>query len=96
MDSKQGRPMEILFVEDSLMDARLAINALEKGGVRHRMTLVRDGAEALSFLQRDGIFTYAPRPDLILLDLRLPKVDGIDVLHAVRSCLRPRGGSAHV
>ena len=85
LDFKDGRPMEILFVEDSLMDARLAISALEKGGVRHRMTLVRDGEEALNFLQRTGIFAQAPRPDLILLDLRLPKVDGIDVLNAIRS-----------
>lgn len=85
MDYKQGRPMEILFVEDSLMDARLAIAALETGGVRHRLTLIRDGAEALSFLQREGVFARAPRPDLILLDLRLPKVDGIQVLNVVRS-----------
>ena len=79
-----GRPMEILLVEDSLTDARLAIEALRHGEIKHRLTLVRDGAEAMSFLGRRGMFARAPRPDLILLDLQLPKLDGRDVLSAVR------------
>jgi chemotaxis family two-component system response regulator Rcp1 len=79
-----GRPMEILLVEDSLVDARYAICALEGGGVAHRLTLIRDGEEALEFLRRRGKFSRAPRPDVVLLDLRLPKLDGLDVLRAMR------------
>ena len=79
-----GRPMEILLVEDSLLDAKLTIRALQKGGLQHRLTLIRDGEEALEFLFKNGRFSQAPRPDLILLDLCLPKKDGIDVLTEMR------------
>jgi CheY-like chemotaxis protein len=79
-----GRPMEILLVEDSLVDARFTMNSLRSGDIRHRLTLVRDGEEALTFLRREGVFARAPRPDLILLDLMLPKVNGLEVLAAVR------------
>ncbi|MCA9148266.1 MAG: response regulator [Planctomycetales bacterium] len=79
-----GRPMEILLVEDSLTDARLAIAALRQGEIKHRLTLVRDGSEATEFLERRGVFSRAPRPDLILLDLQLPKRDGRDLLTVVR------------
>jgi two-component system, chemotaxis family, response regulator Rcp1 len=76
--------MEILLVEDSLSDARLTIETLKEGPVHHRLTLVRDGQEALDFLHHDGAFAYAPRPDLILLDLHLPKKDGREVLDAIK------------
>jgi CheY-like chemotaxis protein len=79
-----GRPMEILLVEDSLIDAKLTIAALRKGDLHHRLTLIRDGEEALEFLLRAGKFAHAPRPDLILLDLNLPKKDGIDLLTEMR------------
>lgn len=79
-----GRQMEILLVEDSLTDAALTIGALKQGEIKHRLTLVRDGAEAMEFLRRSGKFARAPRPDLILLDLLLPKMDGIDVLAEIR------------
>ena len=63
--------MEILLVEDSLVDARVTIGALRQGQIQHRLTLIRDGEEAMEFLRREGKFTHAPRPDLILLDLLL-------------------------
>lgn len=80
-----GRPMEILLVEDGLIDARVTIGALKKGQIQHRMTLIRDGAEAMEFLRQDGKFARAPRPDLILLDLGLPKKDGRQVLQEIKA-----------
>lgn len=79
-----GRPMEILLVEDSQLDARLTILSLRRVPFRYRMTLVRDGREALRFLNHDVGFAQAPKPDLILLDLLLPQVDGLEVLRIVR------------
>jgi chemotaxis family two-component system response regulator Rcp1 len=76
--------MEILLIEDGLLDARVAIGALKRGGFRHRLTLVRDGSEAIEFLRQQGRFTLAPRPDLILLDLMLPKKSGLDVLNEIK------------
>ena len=80
-----GRPMEILLVEDSLTDAQLTIMALREGRVKHRLTLVRDGLEAMSFLRQEKQFAKAPLPDLILLDLQLPKMDGREVLANIKS-----------
>jgi chemotaxis family two-component system response regulator Rcp1 len=80
-----GRPMEILLVEDSLLDARLTSGALRQGGVKHRLTIVRDGEEAIDFLYRRGPFARAPRPDLILLDLFMPKMDGRQVLTQIKA-----------
>lgn len=80
-----SRPMEILLIEDSLTDASLTIGILKKGRFRHRVTLIRDGEEAMEFLLQEGKFAIAPRPDLILLDLTLPKKDGREVLSEVKS-----------
>ena len=77
--------MEILLVEDSLMFARIAIGALQKGQVQHRLTWLSDGSEALQFLLREGKYAVAPRPDLLLLDLKLPGIDGRELLARVRS-----------
>jgi CheY-like chemotaxis protein len=80
-----GRPMEILLVEDGLVDAQVTIAALKKGQVRHRLSLIRDGEEAMEFLLKQGKFARAPRPDLVLLDLGLPKLDGRQVLARIKS-----------
>lgn len=80
-----GRPMEILLVEDNLMDARITIAALRDSNIKHRLTFLRDGEETLLFLRRAGIFAQAPSPDLLLLDLNLPKCDGFDVLKEIRA-----------
>lgn len=80
-----GRPMEILLVEDSLTAAKLAMGTLRNGNVEHRLTWLRDGLEALSFLRKEGQFSQAPRPDLVLLDLGLPGCDGEEVLSGLRS-----------
>ena len=80
-----GRPMEILLVEDSLTFARLAIGALKNGRVQHRLTWLTDGAEAWQFLQREGVYSQAPRPDLLLLDLMLPGLNGTELLARLRA-----------
>ncbi len=80
-----GRPMEILLVEDDLEDAGLTIEALKAGGIQCRVSLVRDGVEAMEFMHHEGKYARAPRPDIILLDLQLPKMDGREVLQEVRN-----------
>ena len=80
-----GRPMEILLVEDNLDDAGTTIRALQHENIRCRVSLVRDGEEALTFLRREGIFAQTPEPDVILLDMELPKKDGRQVLSEIRA-----------
>jgi CheY-like chemotaxis protein len=79
-----GRAIEILLVEDNLGDARLTFEALREAKVTNRLSHVRDGVEAMAFLRREGAFASAPRPDLILLDLNLPRKDGREVLSEIK------------
>jgi len=89
-DDTLGRPIEILLVEDNPGDVRLTIEALKEGKVRNHLSVARDGVEALSFLRREGPHASASRPDLILLDLNLPKKDGREVLAEIKEDSRLR------
>ena len=79
------RPIELLLVEDSEPDVRLTKEALREAKVRNRLSVVEDGVEALAFLRREGQYADAPRPDLILLDLNLPRMDGRQVLEQIKN-----------
>lgn len=81
---EHGRPIEILLVEDNPGDVRLTIEALREGKVLNRLTVARDGEEAMAALRRQGRFANARRPDIILLDLNLPKKDGREVLEEIK------------
>lgn len=81
---KNLKPVEILLVEDNPGDADLARDALEKGRVKNNLHVVTDGEAAMAFLYKQGAFEKAPRPDLILLDLNLPKKDGREVLAEIK------------
>ncbi len=77
--------IEILLVEDSPGDARLAREALKESTIRNNLHLVQDGEEALNFLYKRGKYENAPNPDLVLLDLNLPKISGHQVLAQIKS-----------
>lgn len=82
---KRVKPVEILLVEDNPGDVRLMVEALKDGKVYNRLSTVRDGVEALAFLQQEGEYADAPQPDLILLDLNLPNKDGHETLREIKS-----------
>jgi two-component system, response regulator len=88
-----GLPVEILLVEDSESDLQLTLRALKKANVANRIEVARDGEEALDFMLARGAHAGRPRenPRLVLLDLKLPKVDGLDVLRTLKSDQRTRG-----
>src|SRR6185503_3055268 len=77
--------IEILLVEDNPGDARLTIEALKEGKVLNNLNVVNDGVEALAYLRRQGTYAQAAKPDLILLDLNLPRVDGRQVLAEIKT-----------
>jgi two-component system, chemotaxis family, response regulator Rcp1 len=79
------RPIEILLIEDNPADVRLTEEAFLEGRVSNHLTVAGDGEEALRILRREGQYADHRRPDLILLDLNLPKLDGRDVLAALKS-----------
>lgn len=80
-----NRPIEILLVEDNPGDVRLTIEALRDGKVNNRLSVARDGMEALAFLHREGKFADAVQPDVILLDLNLPRKNGHEVLAELKA-----------
>ena len=79
------RPIEILLVEDSPSDVKLTIEVLNQAKIANRISRVEDGAAAMEFLRHEGEYAAAPRPDLILLDLNLPRKDGREVLAELKN-----------
>ena len=81
----RSEPVEILLVEDNAGDVRLTREALKEGKVLNRLHVAGDGVEALAFLKREGEYAGAVRPDLILLDLNMPRKDGRELLADIKS-----------
>jgi two-component system response regulator len=79
------QPIEILLVEDNPGDARLTQEVLKGSKIRNNLYIVEDGVEAMAFLRREGAYASTPRPDIILLDLNLPRMDGREVLKAIKA-----------
>ncbi len=84
-DRSTVKPIEILLIEDSPSDADLAIEALSQGKILNNLHFVEDGVEAIKFLRKKAPYLNVPRPDLILLDLNLPKKSGVEVLEEIKT-----------
>jgi len=84
-NQRLGKSIEILLVEDNPGDIRLTQEAFREAKVRNKLHVVGDGVEAMAFLRREGKYADAPRPDLILLDLNMPKKDGREVLAEIKT-----------
>lgn len=78
------RDIEILLVEDNPADVQLTIEALKDAKVQNHLSVAEDGVQAMEFLRREGKFADAPRPDLILLDLNMPRKNGREVLNEIK------------
>ncbi|MBF0154918.1 MAG: response regulator [Magnetococcales bacterium] len=85
MDTGFVKPIEILLVEDSPGDVELTREALRDSKLLNRLHVVEDGEEAMAFLRREGRFSNAMRPDVVLLDLNLPRKDGREVLEEIKA-----------
>ena len=83
-----GRPVEILLVEDSPGDVRLTREALREGKIRNNLSHVPDGVEAMAFLRHEGQYADVPKPDIVLLDLNMPRKDGREVLAEMKADAR--------
>lgn len=84
-EQERGSPVEILLVEDNPGDVRLTEEALKESKVLNNLYVASDGVEAMEFLNREGKYSDAPHPDLILLDLNLPKKDGREILEDIKA-----------
>ncbi len=84
IEERNTNSIEILLVEDSPGDQRLTREALNEGKINNNLYIVEDGEEAIAFLKKEEPFTAVPRPDLILLDLNLPKMNGQEVLEIIK------------
>lgn len=80
-----AEPLEVLLVEDSPADARLTEEAFRDGKIRNRLHIVTDGVEAMAYLRKEAPYENVARPDLVLLDLNLPRMDGREVLREIKS-----------
>jgi len=87
-DSQYVKTVEVLLIEDNAGDIRLTQEALKESNLLVHLSIARDGEEAMAFLQRQGAFASSPIPDLILLDLNLPKKDGREVLQEIKADAR--------
>src|SRR5450830_143009 len=85
MESEVSRQVEFLLAEDNPGDVRLTQEALRDSKIRNNLNVVTDGVEAIAFLRRQGKYANAPIPDVVLLDLNLPKKDGREVLAEIKS-----------
>jgi len=84
MNTDRGKPIEILMVEDNPGDVRLTKEAMRTNKMKNNIRTAENGVEALAFLRREGKYSNSTRPDLILLDLNLPKKDGLEVLKEIK------------
>jgi two-component system, chemotaxis family, response regulator Rcp1 len=85
MKTAEVRPIEILLVEDSPSDAEFTVEALKEAKVRNHLSIAEDGVQAMEFLRQQGKYAQAPRPDLVMLDLNLPRKDGREVLAEMKA-----------
>src|SRR5512135_1328983 len=85
LNGNNVHPIDVLLVEDNPADVRLTVEALKEEKVYNNLSVVSDGVEAMAFLRREGKYAKAARPDLILLDLNLPRKDGREVLEEIKN-----------